>query len=106
MSQVVQHPFKARQQPVRASRRARTIALVTVAIVAAMIVVLGLALRSGDSPAGVSAPSSSGKAGPFGGVRYDGGPHEGTSRGAFPGPAGATLRPDGGPKEGTRGPGR
>ena len=93
-------------QPVH-GRRLRTAAAVAAVVAAfALAGVLALALAGGTSPTATAPPqavtSESALAAP--GVRYDGGPEEG-SRGlgdlAAPNPG----RPDGGPEEGTRGPG-
>ena len=88
-------------------RRLRTAAAVAaVAAAFALAVVLAIALSGGASPtASPSQPavtSESSLAAP--GVRYDGGPEEG-SRGFGDLVAPNPGRPDGGPEEGTRGPG-
>ncbi len=86
----------------RPSRFIRIAAAVLVVVAIAVAVVL-LVSDDGDSgsPA-VAAPASS--LSTPAGIRYDGGPEEGTR-----GPAAATpnfdTRYDGGPEEGTRGPG-
>jgi hypothetical protein len=89
-------------------RRLRTAAAVA-AVVAALALagVLALALSGGTSPTATApAPRATTQelggpgVGPMG-IRYDGGPEEGSWRVTAPNPG----RPDGGPDEGTRGPG-
>jgi hypothetical protein len=103
-----------REQIRRVDRRAKRIALAAVFTVAALLVVLVLALGGDDAQtAGVqpsaphvesSAPDVTPRAAP--GVRYDGGPDEGT-RGPQAGSSSVQtaqgIRYDGGPEEGTRG---
>jgi hypothetical protein len=113
-----------KQQLHRDQRRARIVALAAVAVLAALLVALVLALGGGDAhtadtlesavgatqqpsaaqlpahPSPESVPPS-----PQPGIRYDGGPEEG-SRGTSSDLAPNPGRPDGGPEEGTRGPGR
>ena len=124
MSGITQSPVAVGQRVVGVDRRARIIALGVVTAVAAMLVVLVLALtgsfsstdRDDSAAAGTQQPAV---ASPEAGVRYDGGPEEGT-RGAAPprssiappveGPfdnvGSVNGRYDGGPEEGTRGPNR
>jgi len=94
-------------QPVH-GRRLRTAAAVAAVVAAfALAGVLALALSGGTSP---TAPAPAPRAttqelggpgvGPMG-IRYDGGPEEGSWSAIAPNPG----RPDGGPEEGTRGPG-
>ena len=111
MPAVAEHRVPATRKPVRDPRRIRVVAQVTVTAL----------------PADHSSVSEIGATGPFGGVRYDGGPEEGGhgtvpwhplpgvrydggpeegSRGSFSISSAPTGRPDGGPEEGTRGPGR
>ena len=84
--------------------RLRT-ALIVALVVAAFACAAMLALAVGDTgtPAGDGArPAAvSGSAISPPGIRYDGGPEEGSWRVTAPNPG----RPDGGPEEGTRGPG-
>jgi hypothetical protein len=105
MSAVAQHQAPATRKPARDPRRIRIVAQVTVTGLVALLVALGAILGGSDSPADRSNVSEIGATGPFGGVRYDGGPEEG-SRGSFSISTAPRVRPDGGPEEGTRGPGR
>ncbi len=85
--------------------RLRTAAAVAALVAAfALAGVLALASSGGDrpSPSQPSVSSESSLTAP--GVRYDGGPEEG-SRGLGDLVAPNPGRPDGGPEEGTRGPG-
>ena len=127
MSAVAEHQATATRKPARDPRRIRVIAQVTVTALVALLVALGAIIGGSDSPADRSNVSEIGGTGPFGGVRYDGGPEEGGhgtvpwhplpgvrydggpeegSRGSFSISSAPTGRPDGGPEEGTRGPGR
>jgi hypothetical protein len=88
----------------RDQRRAKIIALAAVTAFTALLVTLILVLDGGDSPtAGTEAPEVQGSRQPTAqpGVRYDGGPEEGT-RGVVP-DLRAGVRHDGGPEEGSRG---
>ena len=113
----VQSPV--RQQLLREQRRARIIALAAVTVVTAGLVALVLALNGGDQPARDTNSSSLQAEQPSipqtqePGVRYDGGPEEGTAA-LTQRSAPATFDPnsikeapgvryDGGPEEGTRG---
>jgi hypothetical protein len=127
MSAVAQQGAQATRKPARDPRRIRIVAQVTVTALVALLVGLGAILGGSDSPADHSNVSELGATGPFGGVRYDGGPEEGGhgtvpwhplpgvrydggpeegSRGSFSISTAPRVRPDGGPEEGTRGPGR
>ena len=90
-------------QPLR-STRVRTAAIVA-AVVAAFACAALLAVLIGDNgtPAADTArPAAVEKSAIVQpGIRYDGGPAEGSWRVTVPNPG----RPDGGPEEGTRGPG-
>ena len=124
MSGITQSPVTVGQRVVGVDRRARIIALGAVTAVSAMLIVLILALNGsfsstdGDDSAAPATQQPS-VASPEAGVRYDGGPEEGT-RGAAPSPSSIAPsvegaldnvrsgngRYDGGPEEGTRGPNR
>jgi len=127
MSAVAEHQATATRKLARDPRRIRVVAQVTVTALVALLVALGAIFGGSDSPADHSSVSEIGATGPFGGVRYDGGPEEGGhgtvpwhplpgvrydggpeegSRGSFSISSAPTERPDGGPEEGTRGPGR
>lgn len=86
------------------STRVRT-AVVAAAVVAAfaLAAVLALAIAGDGTPSADTArPAVAGKPGTAQpGIRYDGGPEEGSWRVTAPNAG----RPDGGPEEGTRGPG-
>ena len=93
-------------QTVRSPRSAhlRTAAVIVVIVAAfALAAVLALAIAGDGTPsAGTSRSAVVGKPGVAQpGIRYDGGPEEGSWRAVAPNPG----RPDGGPEEGTRGPG-
>ena len=120
MSATTESQLTVPQQLVHVNRRARVIAILLVTVAASLLVLAVLALN-GDFSAGSDEPpaavSAAGAVNLAPGVRYDGGPDEGT-RGASP-PAVVTTadaldrnlvesssRYDGGPDEGTRGPGR
>jgi hypothetical protein len=116
------------QRLLRDRRRGRLIAVAAVTAVAALLVALALALDGGDSASTDTNPTAGHANQPpvpqtrEPGVRYDGGPEEGTAdlspslalvteSQAFPGLAGLARaaqadrrRYDGGPEEGTRGP--
>jgi hypothetical protein len=105
MPAVAEHQVPATRRLARDPRRIRVVAQVTVTALVALLVALGAIFGGSDSPADRFNVSEIGVTGPFGGVRYDGGPEEG-SRGSFSISSAPTGRPDGGPEEGTRGPGR
>jgi hypothetical protein len=105
MSAVAEHQAPATRKPARDPRRIRVVAQIMVTALVALLVALGAIVGGSDAPADRSTASDIGVTGPFGGVRYDGGPEEG-SRGSFSISSAPTGRPDGGPEEGTRGPGR
>ena len=122
MSGITQSQVPARQRLVHVDRRARIIAVCAITAVTAMLVVLSLALAGEFSSTGTdesAAPAiqQPAVASPEPGVRYDGGPEEGT-RAASPSPSPIAAsadgvsgntgsnRYDGGPEEGTRGPNR
>ena len=90
-------------QPIHGRRLRAAAAVAAVVAAFALAGVLALALSGGTSPTATAPPqavtSESSLAAP--GVRYDGGPEEGSWRAIAPNPG----RPDGGPEEGTRGPG-
>ena len=84
--------------------RLRTLAVVVVVVAAfACAAVLALVLGERGAPAGDAArPAAVGSSAiSQPGVRYDGGPEEGSWNITGPNPG----RPDGGPEEGSRGPG-
>ena len=89
--------------------RLRTAAVIAAVVAAfALAGLLALAIGGGSdtptaAPSQPAAVTESSLAAP--GVRYDGGPDEG-SRGVLDRAAPNPGRPDGGPEEGTRGPGR
>jgi hypothetical protein len=91
-------------QAVRSPRsvRLRTAAIVA-AVVAAFALAAVLALANGqDAPTRAAAPPAAVESTVTQpGIRYDGGPEEGSWRASPANPG----RPDGGPEEGTRGPG-
>ena len=94
-------------QAVRSPRSTRLrMAAVVAAVVAAFALAAVLALALGEGGSSAPAPRATTQeiggpgAGPTG-VRYDGGPEEGSWSIGAPNPG----RPDGGPEEGTRGPG-
>jgi hypothetical protein len=105
MPAVAEHQVPAARRLPPDPRRIRVVAQVTVTALVALLVALGAIFGGSGSPADHSSVSEIGVTGPFGGVRYDGGPEEG-SRGSFSISRAPTGRPDGGPEEGTRGPGR
>ena len=122
MSGITQSPVAVGQRVVGVDRRARIVALAAVTALSAMLVVLILALNGSFSSTDrndSAAPTTQqpAVASPEPGVRYDGGPDEGT-RGAAPPrssiapsvegafDSSGTGRYDGGPEEGTRGPNR
>ena len=85
--------------------RARMLAVIAaVAVAFAIAGALALALGDGGAPAPVAPEPALQQSVTQPGLRYDGGPEEGTrgAGGVFPANPG---RPDGGPDEGTRGPG-
>ena len=95
-------------QAVRTPRatRLRTAAVVAAVVAAfALAAVLALALGDGDAPSSAAPAPAAQQSISQPGVRYDGGPEEG-SRGFGDLSAPNPGRPDGGPEEGTRGPGR
>ena len=104
MSGATQPTIPVAQRLVHVNRRARRIALIAVGVFCAIVIALSLALG------GAFSSSDEGTAGtaenpttvaPSPGVRYDGGPEEGTRGASASAPA---SRYDGGPEEGTRGP--
>ena len=118
MSGITQSSVPVRQRLVQVDRRARIIALCAITAMAVALIALALALNGDFSSGGTqesAAPAT--QASPEPGVRYDGGPEEGT-RGAarssispsvdepFDSVGSGTSRYDGGPDEGTRGPNR
>jgi hypothetical protein len=124
MSGITQSAVAVGQRVVGVDRRARIIALGAVSALSAILIVLVLALGgsfSGTDANEAAAPATQqpATASPEPGVRYDGGPEEGTRGAASPlvsrepsvddpvGSVGAAgSRYDGGPEEGTRGPNR
>ena len=127
MSTIAEHQAPATRKAARDPRRIRIAVQVTVTALVALLVASGAIFGGSDSPSDRSNVSEIGVTGPFGGVRYDGGPEEGLpgtvpwhplpgvrydggpdegSRGSFSISSAPTGRPDGGPEEGTRGPGR
>ena len=111
MSGATHTQIPIRQRLRRDQRRARTIALAAVTAFTAMLVALLLALDGGDPPTtddnrpAVQAKEPSTPQSREPGVRFDGGPEEGT-RGVLSAEAGPSTRYDGGPEEGSRGIGR
>lgn len=110
MSGITHSHAPLKQRLLRDQRRAKIIALAAAAFVAAAIVALLLALDTGDS-----ATTSAEQPAAQPGVRYDGGPEEGSAALTQRSPV-ATFDPnsiknppgqryDGGPEEGTRGAG-
>lgn len=96
----IAHPQPSvRQRLAGSERRARTVALAAVTLLAALLVALIVAVGNDDSPTVRVEPAQT-KAGPIGGVRYDGGPEEG-SAGAIQQRPAAGTRYDGGPEEGS-----
>ena len=90
-------------QPLRGTQP-RAVAIVAAVVAAfACAAVLALAIADDGTPSADTArPALVGKPGTAQpGVRYDGGPEEGSLRVTTPN----SGRPDGGPEEGTRGPG-
>ena len=86
------------------STRLRTAAIVAAVVAAfALAAVLALAIGGDDAPGTAAAPAAEQSISQPG-LRYDGGPEEG-SRGFGDLSAPNPGRPDGGPEEGTRGPG-
>jgi hypothetical protein len=118
MSGVTHTQTPVRQMLVRDQRRAKRVALASVTAFAALVVALVLFLGGGgDSQApSIAQPAEPAAYGSFNpatgasrlqppaGVRYDGGPEEGTA--AIARSSAPAQRYDGGPDEGTRGPGR
>jgi hypothetical protein len=111
MSGITHSQTPVRQMLARDQRRAKRVALATVSAIAALLVALALSLGGGDSPTPASSaqpavqapqPAIQAPQQPPG-VRYDGGPEEGTA--AIAGSSAPGQRYDGGPDEGTRGPG-
>ncbi len=111
MSTITQDPSPVSSRTARDSRGARVAAMIVIALVAVSLVAVGLIVGASDSPDNRSAANPVEQTGPFGGVRYDGGPEEGPlgTVPSHPRPevrfAASQGRPDGGPEEGTRGPG-
>ena len=111
MSTITQDPSPVRSRTARDSRGVRVAAMIAIALMAVSLVAFGLIVGAGDSPGNRSAANPVEQTGPFGGVRYDGGPEEGMlgTVPSHPRPevrfAASQGRPDGGPEEGTRGPG-
>jgi hypothetical protein len=99
-----------RQQLTSDKRRGRLIALAVVTLAAALLVTLALVLSDDDTPTGsfeqpvqVQSTDFPTPAPPVDGIRYDGGPEEG-SAGTVDSSTSSGLRYDGGPEEGSRGP--
>jgi hypothetical protein len=115
MSGVTHSQTPIKQMLLRDRRRAKIIALAAVTAFTALLVTLILVLDGGDSPtAGTKTPAVQATQQPTTqpGVRYDGGPEEGTrgrfiapSRGSLSVPPFPETRYDGGPEEGSRGSG-
>jgi hypothetical protein len=101
MSHVAQHQVPVRQRLARDARRGRMVALAVVAFVAALLVALAVALGDNGGSGSRSAAEPLPQTGPFGGVRYDGGPEEG-GLGTVPSHPLPGVRYDGGPEEGSR----
>jgi uncharacterized membrane protein len=109
MSGITHSHTPIKQRLLRDQRRAKIAALAAVALLTAAIVALVLALDAGDSATSVEKHAAQP------GVRYEGGPEEGTAALTERSPV-ATFDPnsiknppgqryDGGPEEGTRGAG-
>ena len=100
MSGITQPQPQAIRSP--RSTRLRTAAIVAAVVAAfALAAVLALAIGEDASTRDAAAPAAVESSITQPGVRYDGGPEEGSWRATAPNPG----RPDGGPEEGTRGPG-
>lgn len=110
MSTITQDPGPVSSRTARDSRGGRIAAMIVIALVAVSLVAVGLLVGASGSPDNQSAANPTEQTGPFGGVRYDGGPEEGQpgTVPSHPRPevryAASQGRPDGGPEEGTRGP--
>jgi hypothetical protein len=86
-------------------RHLRTLlAIATIAIVGLTIAVVILAMTTSTGTVIPSRATAATSTALPTGIRYDGGPEEGT-RGPAAAQPSATIRYDGGPEEGTRGPG-
>lgn len=112
MSTITQDPRPVSSRTTRDSRRVRVAVMIAIALMTVSLVAVGLMVAVSGAPDDRSAAAPVEQTGPFGGVRYDGGPEEG-SLGTVPSHprpevrfAAPQGRPDGGPEEGTRGPGR
>jgi hypothetical protein len=102
MSGVTHPQITIKQVLVRDQRRAKIIAIAVSTAVGALLVTLVLVLERGDGPTSASeqpaAQAALGRGVPPG-IRYDGGPEEGSHAVRSQAPAG--IRYDGGPEEGT-----
>jgi hypothetical protein len=97
-----QHPAVVLRSHYRNVRALLAVAMVALIVLAATVAILA---TDGDRTTGPTSAAMQVEApGPVGGIRYDGGPEEGT-RGTAAN-ASAATRYDGGPEEGSRGAGR
>jgi hypothetical protein len=102
MSGVTHPQISIKEVLVRDQRRAKIIAAALATVVAALLAVLVLVIDRGDGPTAASeqpAAQATLARGVPPGIRYDGGPEEGSH--AVPSQAPAGIRYDGGPEEGT-----